>query len=54
MKRKFEESDILNFINSLYDKYTEVEVKELLISCYLRITREEKLSHLLDERKSKG
>ncbi|CAG7580985.1 MAG: hypothetical protein SLAVMIC_00623 [uncultured marine phage] len=51
---KLKESDILNFINSLYEKYSDKEVKELVISCYLRITREEKLSHLLDEREGKS
>ena len=52
--KKLKESDIVNFINSLYEKYSDKEVNELLVSCYLRITREEKLSHLLDERESKG
>ena len=52
--KKLNESDILKFIESLYDKYSDREVKELLISCYLRIKREEKLSHLLDEKESKS
>lgn len=48
--KNLEKEDIIKFINSLNDKYSEKEVIELLISCYLKIIREEKLSHLLDEK----